>query len=110
MDLIQAFVKFFEQNGIATGILFFVGWFLVSKLWPWYSTVYMPIANIRQDSRDRVLSELRDAILELKALTAQLVVAIQQHDTSTRDLVIALGSNQQAILDLLTEREENLSV
>jgi hypothetical protein len=30
--------------------------------------------------------------------------AIQQHDSSTRDLVLALGSNQQAILDLLHER------
>ncbi len=105
MDLIQSFVKFFEQNGIATGILFFMGWFLVNKVWPWYTTIYMPIASTRQDSRDRMISELRDAILELKALTAQLVVAIQQHDTSTRDLVIALGSNQQAILDLLTEHD-----
>ena len=106
MDVIQLFEKFFQENGLATGILFFLGWFLVNKLWPWYTTIYMPLANKRQDSRDRVISELRDAILELKALTAQLVVTIQQHDTSTRDLVIALGSNQQAILDLLTEHDE----
>ena len=51
------------------------------------------------------MSELRDAILELRALTGQLVNVIQQHDASSRDLIIALGSNQQAILDLLEEQK-----
>ena|SRR5450432_1889183 len=105
MDLTQAVVNFFQQNGVASAILFLVAWFLVGKVWPWYTTVYLPGSLMRQDARDRIMSELRDAIHELKALTQQLVVELQQHDASTRDLVIALGSNQQAILDLLHDGE-----
>ena len=105
MDLAQALVKFLQENGVASAILFFVAWFLVGKVWPWYTTIYLPVSLTRQDTRDRIMSELRDAIHELKALTQQLVSEMQQHDATTRDLVIALGSNQQAILDLLHDGE-----
>ena len=105
MDLAQALVKFFQENGIASAILFFMAWFLVGKVWPWYTTIYLPVSLTRQDARDRIMAELRDAIHELKALTQQLVNEMQQHDATTRDLVIALGSNQQAILDLLHDGE-----
>ncbi len=105
MDLTQVILDFIHQNGLATGIIVFCGWFLVSKLWPWYTHDYLPAATTRQDNRDKIMAELRDAILELKSLTTQMLTAIQQHDATTRDLVIALGSNQQAILDLLNEHQ-----
>ncbi len=105
MDLTQTILNFIQQNGLATGIIVFGGWFLVGRVWPWYTSDYLPAATTRQENRDKIMGELRDAILELKALTAQLVTTMQQHDTSTRDLVIALGTNQQAILDLLHEQQ-----
>jgi hypothetical protein len=107
VDLTQTILTFIQQNGLATGIIVFGGWFLVSKVWPWLTNDYLPAVTARQDSRDKVIAELRDAILELKALTAQLISAVQQHDASTRDIVIALGSNQQAILDLLHDHKSD---
>ncbi len=103
MDLTQTILTFIQQNGLATGIIVFSGWFLVSKVWPWFTHDYLPAVTARQDNRDKVIAELRDAILELRSLTAQLIAAMQAHDGTTRDMVIALGSNQQAILDLIND-------
>jgi hypothetical protein len=105
MDLTQTILNFAQQNGLATGIVVFTGWFLVAKFWPWYTRDYLPVHAARQDNRDKVMAELRDAILELKSMTGQMIAAIQQHDATTRDIVMALGSNQQAILDLLNEHK-----
>ncbi len=104
MDLTQLFLDFIRQNGLATGIIVFGAWFLVSKVWPWYTGTYLPAATARQDSRDKVIVELRDAILELKTMTIQLVGALQQHDSTTHELVMTLVRNQQSMLDLLPER------
>jgi hypothetical protein len=100
MDL----ARFVQDNGLSTGIVIFIGWFLVGKVWPYYTGVYLPQVMGRQTQREQVMEGLRDAIWELRALTVQLVNAIQQHDVNSRDLIIALGSNQQAILDLLHEQ------
>ena len=105
MDLMQVVLDFIHQNGLSTGIIVFGGWFLVGKFWPWYTNDYLPGVTARQDNRDKVMAELRDAIIELRSLTTQMINSLQQHDTTTRDLVIALGSNQQAILDLLHEQQ-----
>jgi hypothetical protein len=108
VDLTQTILNFVQQNGLATGIVVFAGWFLVGKLWPWYTRDYLPANAVRQDNRDKVMAELRDAILDLKSMTGQMITALQQHDAVTRDMVMALGSNQQAILDLLSERKPDL--
>ncbi len=105
VDLTQTILTFIQQNGLATGIIVFGGWFLVSKVWPWLTHDYLPGVAVRQENRDKVLAELRDAIQELKALTTQMITAVQQHDATTRDMVLALGTNQQAILDLIHERK-----
>jgi hypothetical protein len=105
VDLTQTILNFVQQNGLATGIIVFGGWFLVSKVWPWLTHDYLPAVTARNDARDKVIADLRDTILELKALTAQLINTMQQHDATTRDMVIALGSNQQAILDLIHDHK-----
>lgn len=46
---------------------------------------------------------MRDAIIEIKSLTSQLMATIQQYDTFSRDFANSLGANQQAILKLLEE-------
>src|SRR4051794_36921094 len=106
MSLEESLFTFVRDHGLATVIVLSLGWFLATKVWPWYTNAYLPLLLERQESRDRIIHELRDVILELKALTAQLVSSVQLHDANTRDLTIALGSNQQAILDLLAGREE----
>lgn len=109
MSIEQSIFGFVKDHGLATVIVIFIGWFLVARLWPWYTAIYLPQVLARDEQRDRVIYELRDVVLELKALTAQLVSAIQLHDANSRDLTIALGTNQQTILDLLTEQGESIS-
>ncbi len=87
MDLTQTILNFVQQNGLATGIVVFAGWFLVGKLWPWYTRDYLPANAARQDNRDKVMAELRDAILELKAMTGQMISALQQHDATTQKML-----------------------
>jgi hypothetical protein len=108
-DIVGSFLTYIHEYGLATGIVVFTGWFLVVRFWPWYTGIYLPMLATRQESRDHVMSDLRNAILELRILTGQLVNAIQQHDINTRDLIIALGSNQQAILDLLQDQKSPTS-
>jgi hypothetical protein len=87
VDLTQTILNFVQQNGLATGIVVFAGWFLVGKLWPWYTRDYLPATAARQDNRDKVMAELRDAILELKAMTGQMITALQQHDATTQKML-----------------------
>lgn len=103
IDIFPAVVAFLRDNGLGTLIVVFAGWFLASRLFPWYTNAYLPLLVQRQDYRDHIIADLRDAVIELKTLTAQLVATIQQHDINTRDLILKLGSNQQAILDLLSQ-------
>ena len=37
MDVTQMIVDFVHQNGLATGIIIALGWFLIGKVWPWYT-------------------------------------------------------------------------
>jgi hypothetical protein len=108
MSFGESMFGFVRDHGLATVIVLFIGWFLVAKLWPWYTSMYLPLLLEREEQRDRIIHELRDVVLELKGFTAQLVSTVQLHDANTRDLTIALGSNQQAILDLLTARDERI--
>ena len=87
MDLTQTILNFVQQNGLATGIVVFAGWFLVGKLWPWYTRDYLPANAARQDNRDKVMAELRDAIFELKSMTGQMIAALQQHDATTQKML-----------------------
>lgn len=105
MDVTQMIVDFIHQNGLATGIVIALGWFLIGKVWPWYTKEYLPAASVRQDNRDKVITELRDAIIEIKMLTTQLMNTIEQYDNFSRDLANTLGSNQQAILNLLKDHQ-----
>ena len=87
MDLTQVILDFIHQNGLATGIIVFGGWFLVSKVWPWYTHDYLPSATTRQDNRDKIMAELRDAIIELRSLTTQMITSLQQHDLTTQQML-----------------------
>lgn len=110
MSFEEAMFTYVRDHGLATVIVLTIGWFLLAKVWPWYTTLYLPLLLERQEERDKIIRELRDVILELKSLTAQLVSTVQLHDANTRDLTIALGSNQQAILDLLVAQAEEKQV
>ncbi len=103
-DPTQLIAQFIQQNGISTAILSLLAWFLIMRVWPWYTGQLWPAMLKRQDTRDTITTELRDAVLELRTLTQQLVTAMEQHDASTHDLILAMSSNQQAIMELLGTR------
>ncbi len=96
--------QFIAQNGLSTTLFIGLGWFLLTRIWPWFTDQFWPAMVKRQDDRDKVTAAMHDTVLELRTLMQQLIASMEHQEATTHDLISAMSSNQQAILELLAAR------
>ena len=85
MDLAAAVSKVILDQGVAITLLLLGGWFIVARLWPFYTKVYYPSVMERERQRDKDAATLANAMLELRAVVSQLVPIIAQVNTNTTE-------------------------
>lgn len=103
-DLSSLISQFIQQNGVSTALISAFAWFLIMRVWPWFTDQFWPAMVKRQDDRDKVTAAMHDTVLELRTLMQQLISSMEHQESVSKDLIVAISNNQQAILELLTPR------
>lgn len=90
MDLGTIVVGFVNQNGIASAVLFFLAWFVTTRVWPWLSKEYWPATVEREKMRTSIQSEISKSLIELKVIASSTAVTLQAHDVILRQISLSL--------------------
>lgn len=92
-----------NQVGLSAFFILFTGsilLFIWRKAWPWYVTIYWPTKIdmqkreaenrfIIEREQNQVLMSIRDAMIEIKTVTAQLVSNFAEHDNLMSNFIVS---------------------